>query len=616
MRGERRHAVLAEVEGRDPLRVGAARRQGVLHQIVDARRPRRLDHVLVDVAEEHVGRAPLFVPVEAVVDRRDLAAVVHALVPEPIENEPRRAIDAVVDERLVVHVKADAVEASAQIVVDPPSHDGLRRPPRPWVGLEERVAHGRSPRLFRRRRRRRGAAAHDVGPPALLRPLVRLEIPEVPPRRRAVATRGLALEERDLVRVWADGERGRLVDFDDIDRGVHDHRIDEGGHVPPAPVGVGVRQRAPGRARVEPRRRAVLGAAADDVVASTEHEPIPILGGEVARAVVHDVHRVRGPGNDPVAPRALQERQQRRRIAQDEPLRRAAVPGLEPSRVLGEAGEVRHLPRHVEMIVVVPFGREGRVRRRRGGGEVLQEADGADVDAYEYVGGLRRQGLRDARLHVHRVPQNAVVVLVRDRLVPQPAVVVPVEHAVGLELIDVRVARVEEDPPLFAHDAPEDRLVLTGPAHARVDQIHVGDALLQIGDGRAPLPAPLGRVRDFDEGHGQLRRVQDQRRAGGAAVAQVVAHAVEFAVVEHAEPQRVAEREVRRGDPRERHVAEAGRRQEHERPLGGLRLVCDGAPERAAVAADAGLGLAYVRAGHAAPAARVPPARRRDQHAR
>ena len=32
----------------------------------------------------------------------------------------------------------------------------------------------------------------------------------------------------------------------------------------------------------------------------------------------------------------------------------------------------------------------------------------------------------------------------------------------------------------------EDRLVLTGPAHARVDQIHVGDALLQIGDGRAP----------------------------------------------------------------------------------------------------------------------------------
>ena len=52
------------------------------------------------------------------------------------------------------------------------------------------------------------------------------------------------------------------------------------------------------------------------MVASTEHEPIPILGGEVARAVVHDVHRVRGPGNDPVAPRALQERQQRRRIAQ------------------------------------------------------------------------------------------------------------------------------------------------------------------------------------------------------------------------------------------------------------------------------------------------------------
>ena len=43
------------------------------------------------------------------------------------------------------------------------------------------------------------------------------------------------------------------------------------------------------------------------------------------------------------------------------------------------------------MIVVVPLGREGRVRRRRGGGEVLQEADGADVDAYEYVGGLRRQ---------------------------------------------------------------------------------------------------------------------------------------------------------------------------------------------------------------------------------
>ena len=95
-----------------------------------------------------------------------------------------------------------------------------------------------------------------------------------------------------------------------------------------------------------------------------------------------------------------------------------------------------------------------------------------------------------------------MVVLVRDRLVPQPAVVVPVEHAVGLELIDVRVARVEEDPPLFAHDAPEDRLVLTGPAHAGVDQIHVGDALLQIGDGRAPVPAPLGRVRDFDKGHG------------------------------------------------------------------------------------------------------------------
>ena len=268
------------------------------------------------------------------------------------------------------------------------------------------------------------------------------------------------------------------------------------------------------------------------------------------------------------------------------------------------------------MIVVVLLGREGRVRRRRGGGEVLQEADGADVDAYEYVGGLRRQGLRDARLHVHRVPQNAVVVLVRDRLVPQHAVVVPVEHATSLEVINVRVARVEEDPPLFAHDAPEDRLVVTGPAHARVDQIHVGDALSQIGDGRAPVPAPLGRVRDFDKGHGQLGRVQDQRRAGGAAVAQVEAHAVEFAVVEQAEPQRVAEREVRRGDPRERHVAEAGRRQEHERPLGGLRLVCDGAPERAAVAADAGLGLADVRTGHAATAARVRAARRRDQHAR